>query len=390
MANKTFNSVKILPTFTKASSFTNLVSKENICTSLGKLMKWYDTITTNTSNINKALGETRIYINFDTGVDTNAGTTAATAVKTLSRAFALMKNAKNCLLTFGGDTNIYSLTEAITFENQRIRFAGISSNITKISCIANGSITFTNCNVTMQYIAVSGQDTDLLKFQNGSILYGYRFSVIFGTSNHSGITFSQGSQGYCDGGTFGSDTSGSGSNTNNIIKLTGGSYLSFGWSSFSSSISVTTSSILALNNCNTSENVSYNTTYGGIVFINGIQRYPSDFTKSIEETNAKIDLYKTRFFKTVTLGTMASNLVYSMTTIPAAEVKSFITSNWGDKDLNDFICELKVYSNQSIIANANFSPTDNSLSIVARLILSTGTFPNDTKINVYMKYCPTT
>lgn len=206
--------------------------------------------------LNPALIRVTVYVNAQTGDDSNSGDTAAEPKKTIAGALEKYPMYNNIRLQLAAGS--YA-TGTITAENKKIAIVGAGADST---ILTGGGINITNCCLTLSALTVTA-DSDaipVVSVTTGSHLYGYRVNF---TSAHGTecLRVSTASQCYLDGSVFVTNAE-----TDIVIRSSGGAVTGLGYCTVPGIVCASTTGLVNMTG-GTVKGTKIET--GGIIFING-------------------------------------------------------------------------------------------------------------------------
>lgn len=210
-----------------------------------------------------------VYLNADTGFDTNDGLSAGKPMKTASAVLSKYASSSNLRLQFAAGS--YEIG-TIVAENKKLALIGASAANTTLT----GRINLTTCTFTLSALTIAADGaTPIVTASTGSQVYGYRanFTSVGGAEC---LRITTASQCYLDGSVFTTVN-----DTDTIVRSSGGSLVCLGYCTVPGVLRASTTGII-----NTVNGTIHDTAAesGGIVCVNGVQIAPMDDTGWITKT----------------------------------------------------------------------------------------------------------
>lgn len=206
-----------------------------------------------------------VYLNADTGSDTNDGLTANNPMKTVTAVFTKYADYGNIRLQFAAGA--YDL--GINSESKKIALAGADAATT----ILNGRINVTSCTLTLSNLTVSitgNSRSAAISASTGSHVYGYHANISSSAATaqytDSCLIVNTSSQCYLDGSTITTTTS-DGTDADVIaVRSGGGSVVGLGYCKINGTICASTTGEIKTTGTTTGKTKIES---GGLIYVNG-------------------------------------------------------------------------------------------------------------------------
>lgn len=216
-----------------------------------------------------SVGRITVYINAETGTDTNSGLTSDKPLATAASAFAKYVDYNNIRLQFAAGS--YDIG-TITAENKKIALVGASAANTTL----NGRINLTSCTLTLSALTVVADGTTpIVTASTGSHVYGYRANFT-STGGAECLRVTTASQCYLDGSVFTTAN-----DTDTVVRSSGGALVCLGYCTVPGVLRASTTGLI-----NTVNGTIHDTAAesGGIIWVNGTRVAPVDDTGWMTKT----------------------------------------------------------------------------------------------------------